>query len=284
MLQDNLSIIDFEVILGQYNIGSFISRRYIDSAIENLNYEVRTTKGKFLLKVFENKDIHALIFQNRLIHYLGSHKVKVPLLVLTKNGKDIIDYNGRYASIFEFIEGDYLGKLSSRSSANLAKEIAALHEAFLKYKPRKWHGETYYSPQDKKLFRGKKLRKSIIHGDLGKTNILVKGDAVRAILDFNDVSYNYLIADLAVLIASVFVEKGNDKYYPPFIQEYEKTIKLTNDERILLPHFIQIRINGIVEYLSAVIKNKKYKPQQLKHIEKGLKEYQKKLLFPRKMG
>jgi len=283
MIQENFSTADFETILSRYNIGSFISKRYINIAIENLNYEVTTTKGKFLLKVFENKDIRALSFQNQLINYLDSYKVKVAPLVVTKNRKDIIRYNDRYVSVFKFIDGEHLGKLSSQGCINLAKEVATLHQALLRYKSGKRNRVTYYSTQDKKLFRTKKLRKSIIHGDLGKSNILVQGNAIRTILDFNDASYNYLIADLANLIASVFLEKGNDTYYPLFMQEYEKTIGLTNDEQSLLPHFIRLRINGIIDYVSAVIKEKRYKSQQFKYLKKGLKEYQNKLSFLSRM-
>ncbi|MHA1829186.1 MAG: hypothetical protein ACTSX6_11135 [Candidatus Heimdallarchaeaceae archaeon] len=53
----DLSKKDFENILENYNIGKYNSSKHIPWALENTVYILKTTKGKFVLKVFEESDI-----------------------------------------------------------------------------------------------------------------------------------------------------------------------------------------------------------------------------------
>jgi homoserine kinase type II len=286
MIAHHLIKSDFQAVLDQFQIGKFVSHRFIDTTVENLNYAIKTTKGKFLLKVFESRDLKHLKFQNDIIHYLQTQKIKIAPLVFANNGSDLIQYGDRYISIFKFIEGTHPKTLSPNLCVAIAKEVARLHQALLQKTVKGKSISSYYAPEDKALFIGKKLRKSVIHGDLGKPNILVKNNKVAAIIDFSDAGYNYLVSDLAIFIAGAFLEKDAVKYYPRFIEAYTKIVPLTKDEEKLLPVFVGIRIRNVIAYLKGVIEEKQYKPRQFKHILKGLRAFQNKQvllgkLFPR---
>jgi len=280
VIKEQLSKNDFQEILARYNIGNFKSAKYIDTAIENANYKLITSKGKFALKVFESKDIVRLKFQNNLINYLDSKKVKVAPLVHTKKNKDIMKYKGRFVSIFKFIEGDHLQKLSTKQVVNLGKEVSKFHKALLGFKGGNKR-RPLYSKDDHKIFAGKKLKMSIIHGDLGRQNVLFNGDEVNALIDFNDAHYNYLVGDLATTINSFFIEKSQIHLLKLFMKEYEKNkvLKLTDDEKELLPYFIKLRIERVIDWIRETIKKKQYKSSQLPYLNKALKNFETKAKF-----
>ncbi|MFW6383584.1 MAG: phosphotransferase, partial [Nanoarchaeota archaeon] len=51
------------------------------------------------------------------------------------------------------------------------------------------------------------LRKSVIHGDICRENLIIKDNQLKAILDFDDAHTNYLIWDVATAISQLFITK-----------------------------------------------------------------------------
>lgn len=268
---------DFRNILNQYNIGSFKSRKYIDFAIENENYVIITTKGEFFLKVFDTKSLKYLKFQHGVIEYLYSKKVKVAPIILTKDKKSLIKYKGRFVTLYKFMEGRHLGKLSNVICKSLAKEVSIMHKNLLRYKPKRTERHLPYSKNVLEGINTKKLRKAIIHGDLGEPNILIKNNKIIAILDFADSRYDYLVYDVGILIADIFLTKNNLKYLDIFLKEYNKHIKFNNEEKKAVPSFVKLRIESAISWFNQIIREKKYTQAQLKWIQKGIKKYEKRL-------
>ncbi len=267
---------DLQTILTNFKIGTLARKQYIGVTIENQNYKIVTTKGMYLLKLFEDADVPAedIAFQNSLMTHLRARGVKVPKVIATRTSETIALFQGRPASLYEFVQGKHIIKFSKKNLASIAKEIAKLHTVLLDYKLEKKHQNSYYSGQAQGYIKGKKLRSMLIHADLGTDNILMKGDRVSAIIDFGNMHWGYLVNDLATF-ALVFVSKQNLPYLPIFFAEYQKHLKLTEDEKASLHFFMTEHTKGVLRWTKQQAKLKR--GTQLALIHKIQTAYTKKL-------
>lgn len=271
-----LTTADIQTILTNFRVGTLVRRHYIDGTIENQNYKIVTTKGVYLLKVFGDAHVPAkdIVFQNNFMTYLRVQRLKVPKVIPTQSSETVIEYAGKPVSVYQFVEGAHITKFTKQIVTSLAKEIAKLHTVLLNYKLPKEHQNTYYSVKAQGFVKGKKLRSTLLHGDLGTDNILMRGSRVTAIIDFNNLHWSYLINDLATF-ALVFASKQNLKYIPLFFAEYEKHLKLTPDEKASLHFFMTEHTKGVLRWLEAQAKQKRGK--QLTYVKKTKIAYTKKL-------
>jgi len=259
------------LILDQFNIGSFKRKSHVDITIENQNYEIVTTKGKYLLKIFDSTNNYKdLAFQNNLLEYLYKRRVRVPEIIKNKEGKTLTAFNGKYLSVYQFIEGKHLKTLTTELAKSLAKEIAKMHRVLLQYKPAGMGRRLNYARKDLNVIKKKKLRRLVIHGDLGKLNILARDKNIVAILDFNDARWDFLIKDLAVL-TTIFLNEPNLKYMPIFYTEYQRLMKLHKDELVSLDFFILTHIKGVLKWLEN--QRKARTKEHLKHIDNAIIYY-----------
>jgi len=176
--------------------------------------------------------------------------------------------------VYEFIEGNHLKKFSTILVKNLARDIAKLHEKLLGYRISRTKQKFNYSNDFLKKMRKKKLRQTVIHGDLGKLNILTNNEEVTGIVDFSDARWDFLIKDLAVL-TTIFLDGKHLKFMNLFISEYRKFIKLSTDEIKALPLFTLNHIQGVLNWLNH--KSKAPTKDYSKHISGAVKYYTKML-------
>lgn len=267
---------DIDYILKQYSIGSYKSRRFIDTTIENQNYKLTTTKGVYLLKVFDTDDLESLKVQNNLLEYLRKQCCKVPKLVENNDKENLSEYQSQYLAVYTFVEGAHIKRLTPDLCKNLAREIARMHNLLLRFE---FKGNRripkYYHQEDLTAIGYKRLRQSVIHGDLGKTNILQKEGYITAIIDFNDAHWDFLIKDLAVMMP-MFLNKTNAKYLPIFLGEYQQLLQLNPTEIKSLPFFTRAHISGVLDWLAEqAITNQT--PVQSGHIQKGIRHFKESL-------
>lgn len=253
-----LTALDIQAILTDFRVGALVRKEYVGVTIENQNYKIVTTKGTYLLKLFEDADAPAkdIVFQNSLMTHLRTKGVKVPKVMATRTSETITMFNAKPASIYEFVEGVHITKFSEKNIQSIAKEIAKLHAVLLDYKLEKKHKNSYYSGKAQGYVKGKKLRAMLIHADLGTDNILMQGDKVSAIIDFGNMHWGYLVNDLATF-ALVFVSKQNLPYLPTFFTEYQKHLKLTEDEKASLHFFMTEHTKGVLRWTQAQAKEKR---------------------------
>lgn len=78
---------DAQTLLTQYNLGSLISLQGISAGIENTNYFLDTSKGRYVLTLFEVLNHQQLPFYIELMHHLAQHGVPVPEPQTRRNGE-----------------------------------------------------------------------------------------------------------------------------------------------------------------------------------------------------
>lgn len=276
MVRKSLTTADIQTILTNFLVGSLVRKQYIGVTIENQNYRIVTTKGTYLLKLFEDADVPAkdIAFQNSLMKHLRERGVKVPKVITTRTSETIALFQGKRVSLYEFVQGKHITKFSKKNIPSIAREIAKLHTVLLDYKLEKKHKNSYYSGQAQGYVKGKKLRSMLIHADLGTDNILMKGDKVSGIIDFGNVHWGYLVNDLATF-ALVFLSKQNLPYLPIFFAEYQNHLKLTEDEKASLHFFMAEHTKGVLRWTQIQAKHKQDK--QLALVSKIEASYTKKL-------
>lgn len=290
-----LNIKDITTILTKYNL---IPLHYegIKDGILNTNYLIFTTKGKFVLRVLEGHRSYEA--EKEELDFLLELNDIIPcsLPCSTKDGKVLIEYNGKMMTLFYFIEGEKLTEINEHFLSQIGILLGKMH-LFSKNKilNRKTRiDEKYYfskidmtkvpiAEDEKKnllslykkvsMIDFSSLPCGVIHNDIFPDNILIKDGFISGIIDFNDSSYAPFIFDLGIVInywirIKNFSPETEKKYIEVFLTSYESIRKLSTIEKSLLDMgilkmalaFIFLRINkfSVEDNQNILIEDKTY--------------------------
>ncbi|MCI6033985.1 homoserine kinase [Fusobacterium varium] len=290
-----LNIKDITTILTKYNL---IPLHYegIKDGILNTNYLIFTAKGKFVLRVLEGHRSYEA--EKEELDFLLELNDIIPcsLPCSTKDGKVLIEYNGKMMTLFYFIEGEKLTEINEHFLSQIGILLGKMH-LFSKNKilNRKTRiDEKYYfskidmtkvpiAEDEKKnllslykkvsMIDFSSLPCGVIHNDIFPDNILIKDGFISGIIDFNDSSYAPFIFDLGIVInywirIKNFSPETEKKYIEVFLTSYESIRKLSTIEKSLLDMgilkmalaFIFLRINkfSVEDNQNILIEDKTY--------------------------
>jgi homoserine kinase type II len=116
-------------LLRQYTLGDLVSLRGITAGIENTNYFLTTTRGEYVLTVFEVLTREQLPFYIELMHYLALKGVPVPSPQTLRSGGRITSLHGKPCAIVSRLRGGYEPAPSPRHCALAATTLAQAHLA-----------------------------------------------------------------------------------------------------------------------------------------------------------
>ncbi len=119
----------------RYNVGTVISYVGILAGMENTNYAVNTTKGEFILTLYEHYSAEELPFFLGLMRHLSHHHVKTIMPVKDKEGQVLQSLVGKPAALIERLSGKALATNESNieHSQIIGKALAGFHLAGLSY-------------------------------------------------------------------------------------------------------------------------------------------------------
>ena len=92
---------------------------------------------------------------------------------------------------------------------------------------------------------GDGLRRSVIHGDANDYNVLVDPErmTVTGLIDFGDMVYSYTVADLAIAIAYVVLDKSDPRAAAAEVVEgYTSEFQLRDEELEMLWPLVRLRL------------------------------------------
>ena len=261
---EKLNKLDFDAILSNYSIGQYVLNKHIPKAFENTVYFLQTTKGKYVLKIFEQTKISEVKNQTKIQEYLAKKNNPVPRIIKDKKGKDIQYFEKKPIQIQEFAKGKRV-KLSIKLIIAYGKTISKIDFDLKKLKMPNFNPWGFdFEFKKMKIYSGKKLNlkkehskllkeikkldkykltKSIVHGDLNLDNALVYKNKINAIIDFGDSHTGFLVTDPTIFICDEIITKKslNYKKINLFLNEYEKKMKLNNEERKAIYLFSKLR-------------------------------------------
>ncbi|OAS83203.1 MULTISPECIES: phosphotransferase [Metabacillus] len=124
--------------------------------------------------------------------------------------------------------------------------------------------------------RLKTLPHQVIHGDLNESNVLVgQNGTIEAILDFEFVTYDLRVMEVAVCISEIIVKEPNESILweklTTFFRGFSSVLTLTKPEIDALPILVQLRrldvfVHFLGRYLDGIDKQDVLKEQIIKTV------------------
>src|SRR6201999_2551387 len=116
--------------LARYDCGELVSAKGIAEGVENSNYLVDTTTGRFILTLYEKRvDAGDLPFFMALLDHLADKGLPVPPAIKDRNGIEIQELEGRPACLIKFLPGVSLSHPTPAQAFSAGKALAEMHAA-----------------------------------------------------------------------------------------------------------------------------------------------------------
>ena len=209
--------------LKNYSLGTLVKLEGIAAGIENTNYFVATTHGRYVLTLFEKLKAHELPFYMNLMAHLARHGIPCPQPIANLKNEILSELNGKPASIVTCVPGADLKEVDTRQCATIGGLLAEMHLAGQSYaatmpNPRGPHWWTAAMPQvapfldaQAAAMLGEEVRfqaghrrddlpRGAIHADLFRDNVLWDGARVGGIIDFYFACTDVLLYDVAIAV------------------------------------------------------------------------------------
>jgi homoserine kinase type II len=207
--------------LKSYSVGALATLEPIAAGIENTNYFVTTSQGRYVLTLFERLPAAELRFYLELMAHLARHGIPCPAPIADLADRYLSQLNGKPAALVTRLPGSSIGRPGEAECAELGALLARLHLAGRSYagyleNPRgaKWWRlaardlQGQLAPQDGALLEAElafqsqhrfaELPRGPVHADLFRDNALFEGGRVSGVIDFYFAGVDCLLYDLAV--------------------------------------------------------------------------------------
>lgn len=255
---------DLEAFLSTYDLGTLVEYEGINEGVENTNYRVETTFGKFILTLFEKRvNPKDLPYFLGLMDHLAKAQLPVPAVYKNRGGIALNQLNGRPVCVSRFLQGSPLESIHKGHCKTIGRFLAKMHLAGQGYESHRRNAldavgwkhlanqiadidriqpsqQSFVKNQIEEITAEwpEDLPKAHIHADLFPDNVLFADDLVTGAIDFYFSAYDMRAYDLAVTLnAWCFDSNGNycKGFGTALIHGYENSNPLTNLEREYFP-------------------------------------------------
>ena len=266
-----------QALLSQYDLGSLVDHQGIASGIENTNYFVTTTQGRYVLTLFENLTATQLPFYLDLMHHLASKGVACASPMPTKSGTLFTSCENKPAALCTRLSGQDVHLPTVEHCRLVGQTLAQAHLAVADFKGQQpnlrglsWWQETaptvlpHLSDADRTLLEdeliaqtefaasplAQQLPRGAVHADLFRDNVLFAGTHDRPVLggfiDFYFAGVDALMFDLAVTLNDWCIDHSpadsghwDSVRYQALIHGYTEVRPLTPAEVDALPMMLR---------------------------------------------
>src|SRR4051794_15334905 len=95
-------------IFSNYNLGEFQEMIPLTGGTVQTNLLLETTGGRFVLRLYINREFESVRFEANLIRYLKARHYPSPAILRDKQGRFVGVYQGKPYALFEFVEGEHI--------------------------------------------------------------------------------------------------------------------------------------------------------------------------------
>ncbi|QRM54570.1 homoserine kinase [Sinorhizobium sp. BG8] len=302
---------DLARFLTAYDTGTLTSYKGIAEGVENSNFLLHTTKGAFILTLYEKRvDPNDLPFFLGLMHHLADRGVSCPLPLPRKDGKLLGELSGRPAAMISFLEGMWLRKPAVRHCHEVGRALAQMHVAGEGFDLTRhnalsvggwrplWDRSSERADEVEAGLQGEiadeldhlealwpsDLPGGVIHADLFPDNVFFIGDQLSGLIDFYFACNDLLAYDVSICLNAWCFEKDgsfNLTKGMALLSGYESIRPLSEAEANALP--LLARGSALRFFLTRLYDWLTTPPGALV-VKKDPLEYLRKLRFHRQVG
>jgi homoserine kinase type II len=209
--------------LGNYSVGTLVSCEPIRAGIENTNYFVTTTQGRYVLTLFERLPAGELPFYVNLMAHLARHGIPCPAPLADLSDRYLRSLNGKPAALVTRLPGRSIERPGAAECAELGALLARMHLAGRSYSaylenprgPKWWRlaarevapfldSEHREFLESELVFQAQQrfpdLPRGPVHADLFRDNALFENGRISGVVDFYFAGVDCLLYDVAVCV------------------------------------------------------------------------------------
>lgn len=261
----DVSAEDLADFLADYDLGDLLSYKGIAEGVENSNFLVHTTRGYFILTLYEKRVAPEDIpFFLGLMEHLAARGLTCPQPVKNQTGDMLGWVAGRPAALVTFLDGMWIRRPSAAHCAAVGEGLAKLHLAGTDFAMRRrnalsvdgWRplyvasaaGADTVQPglrdaieRELTLLEGawpSGLPEGVIHADLFPDNVFFLADKLSGLIDFYFACTDTLAFDIAICLNAWCFEPDhayNVTKGRALLQGYVGARPLSIEERVALP-------------------------------------------------
>lgn len=253
-------------LIAEFDVGALVSAKGIAEGVENSNWLVDTTQGRFILTVYEKRvKAEDLPFFLGLLDHLAAAGCPVPRTIHDRTGSAFRTWKGKALALIEFLPGVSLDTPTPAQARAVGEALATVHLAGRSFAPRRSNAlglagwgplaaacEGHWDEIDPTLGAlvhrelaaleaewPPGLPESAIHADLFPDNVLMQGDEVRGLIDFYFACTDAMAYDLAVTHAAWCFDKAGERFdaalSAALLAGYRAVRPLSDQEQAALP-------------------------------------------------
>ncbi|MCC6531397.1 MAG: homoserine kinase [Burkholderiales bacterium] len=217
--------------LQDFDVGELEDYQGIAAGIENTNYFVTTSRGRFVLTLFEKLRPEELPFYLGLMTHLSARGIPCPRPIPDRSGGALGTLCGKPATLVSRLSGQDVASPESSHCAQVGAMLARMHQAGSDYpatmpNPRGlawWQGaalelRSRMPPAETRLLdaelefqsalRTEGLPRGAIHADLFRDNVLFDAASIGGVIDFYFACTEAFCFDLAITVNDWCIDAG----------------------------------------------------------------------------
>jgi homoserine kinase type II len=280
---------DLDAWLGNYSIGSLVGLEGIPAGIENTNYFVTTTRGRFVLTLFEKLEARELPFYLNLQDHLAGQGIPCPKPVADHAGSFVGKLNGKPAALVGYLPGKDVAAPDADKCAQAGAMLAGIHAAGASYPGRmdnprgpKWWTSVmpeivpFLGADDAALLREetryqssqrrRRLPRGAIHADYFRDNVLFEDGRISGVIDFYFACVDALLYDVAIAVNDWCIVPGGTLdagRVTALLKAYGKLRPFTPEEKDAWP--VMLRAGALRFWVSRLYDFYLPRPGELTH-------------------
>lgn len=275
-----------EQFFSTYSLGEVTGFEGIKDGIENTNYFVTTTQGRFVLTLFESLTADDLPPFMDLMAHLGKGEIPCPSPLPGRQANPLRILNGKPAALFSRLAGAAVTSPSIAHCRQIGLHLARLHRCTQDYvfpiknsRGLDWCRAVFAEigaslcPADRALIDDElrvqlqngagRLPRGVIHADLFRDNVLFVDGQLSGLLDFYSACTDTLLLDIAITANDWCCDHGivNPDKFAALLSAYETLRPLELLERQRWP--LMLRAAALRFWLSRLQHRLQPRPGEL---------------------
>ncbi len=254
-----LDMAEIQSLVHRFGVEDVTGFSAMHGGSENTNYCIETISGKYVLTLFDQKSLEQATRLASLLVHLTDHRIRSSRIVVPPEEPIVQLHDQKPVMLKHHVDGGISDNLTGKLLHQLGEEMARLHEIPVpSYLPDSFpYGRSFFPEvidssldhafigwlSEKHRYLQKRIPQNLpmtlIHGDIFFDNLIVQGDRLMAIIDFEEACHYYRSFDLGMAIVGTCRDRHGLCFekVSAFLRGYQDNASLKPVERAALQVF-----------------------------------------------